>query len=142
MQSGLRDYAKVFHQEKGDTNSKPTMVLEKFFKSRAEQVMKPINVEILMSHSTGVSDSYYRPIEKDLLEDYLKAIDLLTINDDKIVRQKKVEELTEKSKDNEYAIRGKLDEKDKQIEALIKKQEQFENLIQSLIDSGQLKSAS
>jgi hypothetical protein len=31
----------------------------KFFKSRAEQVMKPINVEILMSHSTGVSDSYY-----------------------------------------------------------------------------------
>jgi hypothetical protein len=30
-------------------------------------------------------------------------------------------------------------EKDKQIEVLIKKQEQFEQLIQSLIDSGQLK---
>jgi hypothetical protein len=27
----------------------------KFFKTHAEQVMKPINVEILMSHSTGVS---------------------------------------------------------------------------------------
>ncbi|MGA8084177.1 MAG: hypothetical protein WB988_20175, partial [Candidatus Nitrosopolaris sp.] len=39
----------------------------KFFKSRAEQVMKPLNVEKLMSHSTGVSDSYYRPIQKDLL---------------------------------------------------------------------------
>src|SRR5919197_3130013 len=36
----------------------------------------------------------------------------------------------------------KLQEKDKQIEALTKKQEQFEQLIQSLIDSGQLKSAS
>jgi integrase len=32
----------------------------------------------------------------------------------------------------------KLQEKDKQIEALTKKQEQFEQLIQSLIDSGQL----
>ncbi|MDQ3869916.1 MAG: hypothetical protein M3250_10235, partial [Thermoproteota archaeon] len=44
----------------------------KFFKTHAEQVMKPINVEVLMSHSTGVSDSYYRPIEKELLQDYLK----------------------------------------------------------------------
>jgi hypothetical protein len=35
-------------------------------------------------------------------------------------------------------IEGKQ-EKDKQIEALIKKQEQFEVLIQSLIDTGQLK---
>jgi hypothetical protein len=33
----------------------------------------------------------------------------------------------------------KQQEKDKQIEVLIKKQEQFEQLIQSLIDSGQLK---
>jgi integrase len=35
-------------------------------------------------------------------------------------------------------IEAKLSEKDKQIEALTKKQEQFEQLIQSLIDSGQL----
>jgi integrase len=33
----------------------------------------------------------------------------------------------------------KLDEKDKQIEALTRKQQQFEQLIQSLVDSGQLK---
>lgn len=36
-------------------------------------------------------------------------------------------------------IEAKLSEKDKQIETLIKKQEHFELLIQSLIDSGQLK---
>jgi len=36
-------------------------------------------------------------------------------------------------------IEDKLSEKDKQLEALTKKQEQFEQLIQSLIDSGQLK---
>jgi hypothetical protein len=35
-------------------------------------------------------------------------------------------------------VETKLQDKDKQIEVLIKKQEQFEQLIQSLIDSGQL----
>jgi integrase len=53
----------------------------KYFKTHAEQVMKPINVEVLMSHSVVVSDSYYRPLEQDLLEDYLKAVPLLTINE-------------------------------------------------------------
>jgi len=101
--------------------------------------MKPINVEMLMSHSTGISDSYYRPTEKDLFDDYLKAIDLLTINGDRVTLQKQITQLEEKSKDNEYIIKGKLQEKDKQIEALVKKQEQFEKVIQSLIDSGQFK---
>jgi integrase len=33
----------------------------KFFKTKAEiGGMKPINVETLMGHSTGISDSYYR----------------------------------------------------------------------------------
>ena len=43
--------------------------------------MKPINVEVLMGHSTGISDSYYRATENELLEDYLKAVDFLTIDD-------------------------------------------------------------
>jgi hypothetical protein len=37
----------------------------KFYKSRAEQVMKPINVELTMGHSIGISASYYKPTEKD-----------------------------------------------------------------------------
>ena len=42
--------------------------------------MKSINVEILMSHAIGVSNSYYKPTEKEILSDYLKAINILTIN--------------------------------------------------------------
>jgi integrase len=110
----------------------------KFYKSRTEQVMRPINVEITMGHDIGVSASYYKPTEREVLEDYLKAVDLLTINGDKIILQKQVLELRERSKDNEYIIKAKLQEKENQIDALIKKQEQFEVLIQSLIDSGQL----
>jgi integrase len=50
--------------------------LRKVFKTRAEQAgMKPINVEILMGHSVGISDSYYRPTEGELLEDYLAIVD-------------------------------------------------------------------
>jgi integrase len=111
----------------------------KWFKTRCELAgMKPINIENLMGHSTGISDAYYRPTENDLLQDYLKCVDVLTIEDTKSL-QTKVEVLANKSKDNECLVNAKLSEKDKQIEALVKKQEQFESMIQSLIDSGQLK---
>jgi hypothetical protein len=50
-----------------------------------------------------------------------------------------VKELKEKSKDSDYVIKAKLQEKDEQIQRLVMKQERFEQLIQSLVDSGQLK---
>jgi hypothetical protein len=70
--------------------------------------MKPINVEITMGHNIGLSASYYKPKEKEVLEDYLRAVNLLTINNDNVILQKEVAELQQKSKDNEYVIRGKL----------------------------------
>lgn len=36
--------------------------LRKFYKTRAEQVMKPINVELTMGHDIGISGSYYKPV--------------------------------------------------------------------------------
>ena len=52
----------------------------KFFKTKSEIAgMRPINVETLMGHSTGISDSYYCPTETELLEDYLKIIDHLSV---------------------------------------------------------------
>ena len=54
--------------------------LRKWFKTRCElSGMQPINIE-LMNHSTGISDSYYRVTESQLLEDYLKAVPFLTIS--------------------------------------------------------------
>jgi hypothetical protein len=46
--------------------------------------MKPINVELTMGHNIGISASYYKPTESDILEDYLRAVDLLTISKDHI----------------------------------------------------------
>jgi integrase len=55
--------------------------LRKWFKTRCElSRMQPINIEELMNHSTGISDSYYRVTESQLLEDYLNAVPFLTIS--------------------------------------------------------------
>jgi len=59
----------------------------KWFKTRAEQVMRPINVELLLGHSTGISDSYYRPNENELFSDYCRAILLLQISETEQVKQ-------------------------------------------------------
>ena len=91
-----------------------------------------------MAHSLGESGNYHRPTETQLLEDYLKAVDLLTVNEENRLSQRIIE-LQEKNQEKDYIIKGKLQEKDKQINQLIKKQENFELLIQSLINSGQLK---
>ncbi|CAN5281071.1 hypothetical protein BH18THE2_BH18THE2_26500 [soil metagenome] len=52
----------------------------KWFKTKCEiGGMKPINVETLLNHSTGISDSYYRPRESELLDEYLTIVDHLSI---------------------------------------------------------------
>ena len=111
----------------------------KWFKTRCEIAgMRSINIETLMAHSIGISDSYYRPTEEELLDDYLKAIPLLTISDEHRL-QEQVNELFEKNKDNDYLLKAKLQEREEQLSLLVKKQEKFEQMIQTLIDSGQLK---
>ena len=90
----------------------------KFFKTNAERVMKPLNVELLMDHDTGVSDSYWRPTEKEVLEDYLKAVEFLTINDQKTTLQKQVKELSVKNEQDNYIIKGKLADKEKELEEI------------------------
>jgi len=113
--------------------------LRKWFKTRCEIAgMKPINTEKLMNHSVGISDSYYRATEQELLQDYLHAIEYLSINGNETKLTKEIEELKEKSRETDYIIKGKLEEKDEQIQALEKKQEKLDALIQSFIDSGKL----
>ncbi|MDN5848007.1 MAG: hypothetical protein L0H53_17235, partial [Candidatus Nitrosocosmicus sp.] len=54
----------------------------KWYKTRCEMGgMKPINVEMLLSHSIGISNSYYKPTENELLEDYLKVSKNLIIQE-------------------------------------------------------------
>jgi integrase len=54
--------------------------------------MNPEIREMLMGHSIGLASSYYRPTEDVMLEEYMKAVDNLTINEENRLR-KKVEKL-------------------------------------------------
>jgi len=90
----------------------------KFYKSRAEQVMKPANVELTLGHNIGVSQSYWKPTEREILDDYLKAVPLLSIEAQKIMLQKQVEELTQKTNNNDYLLKAKLQEKDDAVMTL------------------------
>jgi integrase len=105
--------------------------LRKYFKTRCELAgVKPINVESLMGHSTGISDAYYRPRESELLDDYLKAMESLAIDD---ARKLKIEV------ESLRADISELERKNKRIEELEMKQRQFEAAFQSLIDSEMVK---
>jgi hypothetical protein len=88
-----------------------------------------------MGHDIGISESYYKPTEREVLEDYLKAVPLLTINSDKIGLQKQVLELKEKSKDSEYIIKAKLQEKDDQIRNMENQFTTMQSQVQMLIST-------
>lgn len=106
----------------------------KYFKTKAELAgVKPAAVEMLMGHSLGsVSDAYFKPSESELLNEYLKAsdADALSINATQKLKLE-VERL-------EAGI-SELEDKNRRIEELERKQRQFEWAFQSLIDSGIVK---
>jgi integrase len=105
----------------------------KFYKSRTEQVMRPINVELTRGHNIGLSDCYYRPTEREILNDYLKAVDLLTINSHGTTLKNQIQKLKEDNQNNEYIIKGKLREKDEQIRSLTEQFSSMKNMIESLV---------
>ena len=108
--------------------------LRKWFKTRCEIAgMKPTNVEKLMNHSIGISDSYYRATEKELQDDYCRVVALLLINDEKMTLQKQVTELTEKSKEGNYVIKGRLSEKEKEIQSIREKYDEDIALLKDAI---------
>jgi hypothetical protein len=92
----------------------------KWFKTRCElSGIRSINIEKLMGHSIGISDSYYKITEAEILNDYLKAIDFLTISN--VFKLKKEIEV----------VKAKQIEKDRRIMMEIYKKDQEKNLLKT-----------
>ena len=72
--------------------------------------MRSINIETLMGHSLGLSDSYYRPTEEEILNDYLNATHALTLSNSHDM-QEKLEDLIVKTEDSNRNTKGQLEEK-------------------------------
>lgn len=93
--------------------------------------MKPANVELLLVHDLGISKSYYKPLEKDVLKDYLKATNVLTFYSENYQLSKKLQDLKDINQNNIYIIKGKLQDKEQEIKKL---REQYENDMKLLED--------
>ena len=106
----------------------------KFFETECQKVMKSINVSILMSHDTGIVQHYYKPKVDELLEDYLKGVNFLTINEEAKLR-KRVTELEQKQDEITLmklkhqkeidSIREQMDKKFNNIFSLLQKAPQL-----------------
>lgn len=113
QEHGIRMYYnRLFHiigLREGKKKRHPFSVhgFRKYYKTMAESAgMKPIEVETLLAHSTGISDSYYRPTETDLVNAYLKIVKSLQITvaaemetrleEEKTVNSQKIADLEQK----------------------------------------------
>jgi hypothetical protein len=86
---GIR--TKLFHDKKRH-EFKSTHCFRKIFQTKCQKArMNHNNIKLLMDHSLGGSQNYHRPLEEELLEDYLNAVDLLTINEEKKLKKKILE---------------------------------------------------
>jgi hypothetical protein len=100
----------------------------KWFKTRCEiGGMKPVNVETLLNHSTGISDSYYRPRESELLSEYLAVAEQhLSISTENKFRTELEREREENRKDleEERASRNQMAQKLMEVTERLEKLEQ------------------
>ena len=66
----------------------------KFFtKQLVDSKLNPEIREMLLGHKIGLVSAYYKPTEQEMLNEYLKAVNLLTINEENRLKDK-VEKLT------------------------------------------------
>jgi hypothetical protein len=73
---------------------------------------------MLLGHKIGLASAYYRPTDEEMYQEYLKAVDLLTTKEENRLKRK-VHDLSNRAKENEFIIMGKLDEMRKELEPLL-----------------------
>jgi hypothetical protein len=95
--------------------------------------MRPANVELLMGHDIGVSESYWRPTENELLDDYLKAVPLLQVNDNSKVLEKQIEQVNERNRQENIIINTRISEKDELLRTLKEKYDSDITLLKDAI---------
>ncbi|MFZ0512578.1 MAG: tyrosine-type recombinase/integrase, partial [Candidatus Nitrosopolaris sp.] len=135
--SGIRTVERIteLHGEKGKIrkNVRLTAGFRKFFDTQLIYArVEPRTKEMFMGHSIGLDDHYFKPGHNYILQEYLKAVDNLTINEENRLKIK-VEELTVKNKSNEYVIERRLQEKEDKLNVMEERFNSIQSQMQSLI---------
>jgi hypothetical protein len=106
----------------------------KWFKTRCEiSGMKSINIETLMGHSIGISDSYYKITQDESLTEYLKASEFLMVSN-KNQLQKQYNKIQIQNQNDFKFIESKLFEKENEIEVLNQNDQNKSDAIAALAD--------
>jgi hypothetical protein len=91
----------------------------KFYDTQAKAADMLNNyVEQTMGHSLGVAQNYDRPTDDQILQQYLKAVPVLTINDDSLIINRRLHELQESTRDDSNVVTERFAEKDDEIALL------------------------
>jgi integrase len=67
---------KVLHKEVARLNGFRKFANTQMVRAKVNPVIK----EMLLGHRTGLDDNYYRPSQEEVLQEYLKAVDLLSMS--------------------------------------------------------------
>jgi integrase len=124
------------HNEHGKIrkNVRLTAGFRKFFDTQLIHAdVKPAIKEMLMGHSIGLDDHYFKPSKNDVLQEYLQAVDALTINEE---NRLKIENIKIKQR-NDVLERDKYE-----IISLRKELEPLLALKNTLIKEGALQESS
>jgi len=122
--SGIRTVERIteLHSEKGKIrkNVRLTAGFRKFFDTHLiYSSVEPRTKEMFMGHSIGLDDHYFKPGENYVLQEYLKAVDNLTISEenrlprrvDQLAQKKdEIEIMESKHKEEIKAIRDQMNE--------------------------------
>jgi integrase len=89
--------------------------LRKFFDSNLVRgALHPVQLSALMGHRSGLQAVYNKPMDEELLAEYVKSIDFLTMNEENKLRLK-VNELEQKEKEIGKKIEAAVEKKIQEI---------------------------
>ena len=95
---------------------KPIMTLHgfrKFFTTMCiESKVDAERREMMLGHSLGITSHYYRPTPRQLLDEYMKAVSLLTINEENRLKDKNIHLQSELEKQNQMYAKAEKDLQD------------------------------
>ena len=100
-------------RKNADRNTRQQVMMShgfrKFFSTQlVNSHINPEIREMLLGHKIGLASAYYRPTQQEMLNEYMKAVNLLTISEEN--RQKIKIELLENEKNEITRMRNELDQ--------------------------------
>jgi integrase len=130
VKAGLRTVDRTGHNRKEVARAHG---FRKFFTTQlVNSKLNPEIREMLLGHKIGLASAYYRPTEQEMLDEYMKAVNNLTINEENKLKMK-VESL-EGEKNETAILRDRLDRMTLKIEELSNQMEIKDDQISAMVD--------